>query len=280
MRNIFFKITAVLSLLFLISSNLPAQDAYNLQYKFTKDNTYQYHIDMSSNITQEAMGKEMKFGSDVIGVMSFHVDDVAGNGDMQLTSSMDSALVKSNLMGKDTTINLTAIIGKRTKTVLTSLGEIKSCVMIDSVDENISRMMSATQEVKRFFTKFPGKDIKIGESWNSSNVDTVKMLGGAIISSNDIVCTLSGKEIKSGHECLKIPFTGKLKISGNANIQGMDFTMEGEGTSSGMLFFDSKTGLLIHMDGAIDNDMTMATKGQQNMVIPITTNVKYSEYLK
>jgi len=280
MKNRFIKIAAAMSMLVLLTSNLPAQEAYNLQYKFTKDKTYQYHIDMASNVTQEVMGKEMKFGSDVVGVMSFHVDEVAGNGDMQLTSSMDSALVKSNVMGKDTTINVKAIIGKRIKTVLTNLGDVKSCVMIDSVDENISRMMSATQEVKRFFTKFAGKDIKIGESWNSSNVDTIKMLGGAIISNNDVVCTLSGKETKSGHECLKIPFTGKLKISGTANIQGMDFTMEGEGTSSGTLFFDAKTGLLMHMEGAIDNDMTMATKGQQNMVIPITSNVKYSEDLK
>ena len=91
MRNSFFKITTALSMLFLLSSNLPAQETYNLQYKFAKDNTYQYHIDMASNVTQEVMGKEMKFGSVVIGVMSFHVDDVAGNGDIQLTSSMDSS---------------------------------------------------------------------------------------------------------------------------------------------------------------------------------------------
>ncbi|MGD1008124.1 MAG: DUF6263 family protein [Ignavibacteriaceae bacterium] len=279
MKHSILKIAAVLSVLFFLSANVFAQETFNLQYKFSKGSTYLYNSDIASQLTQEVMGKEMKFGNDIHGVIRFLVDDVEDNGDIQFTASMDSATLKSNMMGKDTSISLSSLIGKRVKAVLSSFGEVKSCTMIDSVEENSNRMMSVPQEIKRFFTKFAGKDLKIGESWNSSEIDTIKNYGGTIISNVDMTCTLSGKENKLGHECFIIPFSGKLKISGKGNMQGMDFTMEGDGTSSGTIYFDGKTGLLVYSEGSMENDMTMATTGGQSMVIPITQNIKYTQTL-
>jgi hypothetical protein len=279
MKQNLLKTAAVLAIIFFLSSAIQAQEAYNLQYKLTKGSTYLYSSGVSSQITQEVMGKEMKFGNDVNGVIRFHIDDVDDNGDIQFTASMDSVTLKSNMMGKDTTISLNSLVGKRVKAVLSSLGEIKSCVMIDSMEESSNRMMSIPQEVKRFFTKFAGKDIKIGESWSTTEADTIHNYGGAIIVNSNITCTLSGKENKLGHDCFKIPLTGKLQIAGKGNMQGMDYTMEGDGTSAGTLFFDGQSGLLIYSEGTMDSDMTMATTGQQSMVIPITQNMKFTQTL-
>jgi hypothetical protein len=279
MKHSLLKITAALSILFFLSADLIAQETFNFQFKYSKGSTYFYNSDVASQLTQEVMGKEMKFNNDVHGVFRFQVDNVADNGDIQFTASMDSASLKSNMMGKDSSVSLTSVIGKRVKAVLSNFGEIKSCTMIDSAEESNNKMMSVPQEIKRFFPKLAGKDIKLGESWTSSNIDTIKNYGGTIISNIDMASTLSGKENKAGHECFKISFTGKLKISGKGNMQGTDFTMEGDGTSSGNIYFDEKAGLLIYSEGSMENDMTMATTGGQNMVIPITQNVKYAQVL-
>jgi hypothetical protein len=273
------KTTLVLSIIFFLSFNIYAQDTYNLQYKFNKGSAYIYNSNIAMHMTQEVMGKEMKISNDIHGVNRFSVDNIFDNGDIQFTTSMDSANLESDMMGKKTNTNLTNLIGKRVQSIVSKFGEVKSCEMIDSVEETNSRMMNLQEEVKRFFTKFAGKDIKIGESWNSTIIDSAKSYGGSIISNVDMTCTLSRKENKLGHDCIVVPVTGKLKITGSGSMQGMDFTMEGDGTSSGTIYFDWKTGLMISSEGTIDIDMTLATTGQQSMVIPITQNLKYSNTL-
>jgi hypothetical protein len=279
MINSILKTTVVISLIFFLSSNIFAQETYNLQYKFNKGSSYIYNSDIDMHMTQEVMGKEMKIINNIHGVNRFNVENIFDNGDIQFITSMDSASLVSDVMGNETTTDLTSLIGKRVQSIISKFGEVKNCNMIDSVEETNNRMMNLQQQVKRFFTKFAGKDIKIGESWKNTIIDTAKNYGGAIVSNVDMTCTLSGKENKLGHECLVVPVTGKLKITGSGSMQGMDFTMEGDGTNSGTIYFDWKTGLIISSEGTMDIDMTMATTGQQSMVIPITQNLKYSNTL-
>jgi hypothetical protein len=279
MNNSLLKLSAALSILFFLSANVNAQETYNIQYKLAKGKSYIYHSSMVLNMTQEVMGKEMKINSDINGAIRFAVDDIEDNGDIHFTTTMDSANLKTSMMGKDTTVSLAGIVGKRVSSVISKYGEIKSCTVVDTVDETTSRMVNISQEIKRFWSTFAGKDVKVGESWNKSTVDTTRSYGGAILSNVDMSYTLAGKENKLGHDCLKIPFSGKLKLSGKGNMQGMDFNLEGDGTSSGTFYFDVIAGILIYSEGSMENDMTIATTGQQSMVIPITQKVTYSSTL-
>jgi hypothetical protein len=279
MINNLLKTAIIISIIFFLSSVIHAQETYNLQYKFIKDNSYSYNSDVNLQMTQEVMGKEMKVNSNIHGVIRFKVDDVVDNGDIYFTTAMDSATLKSNASGKDTAVSLTGLIGKRVKCVISKFGEVKDCTMIDTIDDLNSRMMNIQQEVKRYFSTFAGKDIKIGDSWNSSATDTTRNYSGDIISIVDMTYTLSGKENKLGRECFKIPFSGKIKISGKGNMQGTDFNLDGDGTSSGTFYFDGNAGILVYTDGTMDDDITIATTGEQSMVIPITQNLKYSNSL-
>ncbi|MDR3625782.1 MAG: DUF6263 family protein [Ignavibacteriaceae bacterium] len=219
------------------------------------------------------MGKQMKIDSDIHNVLKFHVEDVAANGDIQLTASLDSAVIKSSMMGKETTMNLSDLIGKRVAVVLTKFGETKSSAMIDTIDGKYKNMMPLAEELKQFFQKLAGKDIKTGDSWSSSDIDTIKNLGDGVTRNLDMTYTLSGKESKNGYSCFKIPCTGKFKISGKASLQGMDFTVEGDGTITGTLFLDEKSCVMIESESTMSVQMTLATSGQQSMVIPITQDI-------
>jgi hypothetical protein len=275
MKNSLLKVALGLTMFFFLHTNIFAQKTYNLQYKYEKGKNYLYSFDITSKMTQEIQGKDMNVDSDIHNILRFHIDDVITNGDIQIAASLDSAVIKNNIMGNETTVNTDALIGKRIETVISGTGEVKSNTLVDSIDEKYGKMESLSQELQQFFTaRFPGKEIKIGESWNFSDVDTIKNLGNGVTRNVDMTCTLSGMENKAGHDCFKIPCTGKFKIKGKASIQGMDFTIEGEGTISGTLYLDEKSGVMIATEISMNNEMTMATTGQQSMVIPITQDVK------
>ena len=270
-KNIYFLASAF-TVTFLFASSLFAQESYDLSYKFIKGKTYLYKSETTSNMTQEVMGREMKFDNVANDVVRFMVNDVASNGDADLTFSLDSVVVKTSMMGRDTTLDASALLGKRVKATITPLGEVKNFEEVDSVAAP-NRFVSLSQEVNRFFARLAGKKVNTGDSWNGTIIDTIKNFGGAIIDTTDYVYTIAGKENKLGHSCVKIPFTSNLRLSGNGNIQGMELYINGTGKASGTIYFDAENGLLVYEESNMDNNMTMATSGAQSMVIPITQSV-------
>ena len=278
MKNNIYAFAVALTAVFLFTSSLFAQETYNLSYKFSKGKTYLYKNETASNMTQEVMGREMKFDNTANDVVRFVVNDVASNGDAELVFSLDSAVVTTSMMGRDTTMDVSSQLGKRVKATITPIGEVKNFEELDSVAAS-NRFVSLSQVVNGFFARFAGKEIKTGDTWNNSVIDTIKNFGGAIIDTTDYVYTLAGKENKLGHNCLKIPFTSNLKLEGKGNMQGMDLYINGTGKASGTIYFDAENGMLIYSQTNMDNDMTMATSGAQSMVIPITQSVKATQSL-
>ena len=268
MKNKFLGSFSVLIALFLCIT-IYAQDAYNLDYKFTKGKTFIYKDVSSSRITQNMMGREMKFINSTKNRLSIKVEDVKNNGDGVLIFSIDSAQVRTSGMGRDTTLELGNLIGKRLELSFSKLGNLIKYTELDTVEDD-SRYLSVKQEAKHFFANLTGKEIKVGENWNSKQIDTMETMGGAIVSNVDIVYTLSGKENKLGHQCFKIKFTANLKIQGEGNMRGVDITMNGSGKSNGELFLDTGNRMLVYSKNNIDTNMNMVTGGAQAMTIPMT----------
>jgi hypothetical protein len=262
----------------LITFNTCAPSAYNLKYKLEKGKNYIYTSDFNSKLTQEVMGNEMKFDNNVHSILKFSVKDVAGSGDADIITSIDSAIVKNNMQGKDTTIIMKDFIGKKSEFIVSALGEMKSFTQIDTISTN-NMMMSISQQLKRYFVKFAGKEIKIGETWTNTDIDTISAIGGAIIDTSNYVCTLAAKEIKLGRDCYKVPITADIKIKGKGNMQGMALLIEGTGKADGTMYIDQKSGVLVYAESNMDSDMTMAVSGQQNMVIPVTQSMKTTQSL-
>ena len=215
----------------------------------------------------------MKFNTTSQSVLRFHVNDVVPNGDADMLISFDSLLVRTSMMGRDTTLDLSSLIGKRAKATVTSLGEVKNYEMVDAIDQKY-QMMSISHQVSQFFAQLSGSNIKEGENWNNSRIDTIKSMGSTIIDTMDFVYTLASKESKLGHECFKIPYTANLKMHGSGNMQGMDLFIEGTGKITGTFYFDAESGMIVYSETEMNSDMTMATSGQQSMVIPMTQSTK------
>jgi hypothetical protein len=129
------------------------------------------------------------------------------------------------------------------------------------------------REVMNIFL-LPEKELKVGDKWNDSRTDTADVGTGKMVNSMDVEYTLAGTEVQSGHQCLKITYTGKLSTSGKMNRMGMDIFTEGTGKVAGTLYFDHVKGLLVRDESTRDVESTVAVTGQQNMTFPMTTTTK------
>lgn len=267
-------ILSALFVLSLLNGSTSAQDSYKLKYNFEKGKSYVFNNTIDGNFTQEAMGREMKMTVDGKYTVKVVVDKV-NDGKAELITTLDSGKIHSTNPMKDTTISLAPFAGKRTRLIMLQNGKVEKSIVIDSI--KMFNLQGLTQNNLVRFVELPAGEIKTGVPFNVSTTDTVDIMGsGKMLNTVNSTYTIVGKEKVQGHDCLKMSYTGDVKNSGQAQIMGMNFVIEGAGKISGNFFFDPKMGMAIKNEGNMDNEMTMATTGQQNMIIPITQSMKTS----
>ncbi len=255
-----------------------AQDTYTLSYKFSKGKTYHYGQEMKMDITQEMMGQEMRITTDARVVSNLAVDDVRADGTMILIASLDSAraAVKSPMM--DTTLVLTDLLGKRTRVTVTPQGNITKRETIDTVKLQMRLRAFATRDYTNL-QRLSETPVGIGGKWTSTILDSAQTDEMKTSTSATMEYTLVGKESKQGRDCLKITFTGALTTTARGKTMGMDIFTEGNGKIKGTFFFDQAAGLSIAEESSLEQELTSALTGQQNMTIPSTQKTSVTRTL-
>jgi len=278
MNKFYSRISLIVIAMLISASIIFAQESYKLEYKFQKGKTYRFSHISNSNITQEMMGKEMKMTNASDMTFRVAVDDLTKEGNIALIVSIDSAknTTKSPMM--DTTMILNNIIGKRTKITVSKIGAVLSREVLDTI-KNEGMMGSGSQRGMAQLTLLPEKEVKVGEKWNSTTIDTIESMGGKIIHTSNVEYTLSGKEKKQNHDCLKIDYIGTSSDTGKMMMNGMELFVEGNGKVKGTVYFDQKLGLIVLDESTTDNEQTMAITGQQNMTIPMSVTSKSTKTL-
>lgn len=278
MKTKISQLVTMVLIIMLITSSSVAQESFKLEYKYEKGKTYRYKDVSSGKMTQEMMGREMKMTSEGEKVVKYVVDGVAKTGDITIITSTDSMKIFSSTPMGDTTIYPTELLNKRTAVTFSKNGKMLSEQIIDSV-KMAGRIagMAPTEPIK--FHILPDEAKAIGAIWNSVTVDTVDRMGGEVLTTFDIDYTLVGKEEKLGYDCLKISFKGKTEVEGKASVQGMELMIEGSGKINGSFYFDPKLGIVVFEETDVDSETTMATTGEQAMIIPITQLAKNTRTL-
>ncbi|MCX8010690.1 MAG: DUF6263 family protein [Ignavibacteria bacterium] len=249
-----------------------AQESFKLEYKYEKGKVYRYHSKTTVNIVQEMMGREMKTQTTSDIISRYVVENVTPEGNIVLVTSADSAVVSNKSQMMDTTMNMVNMIGKRTKITLSKFGETLNREVLDSVKIE-GRMRLGIQD-RSSFKKFPAHEIKIGDVWNATNIDTSKSEEMELVITSDVEYKLAGKEEKLNHNCLRIDYTANTSYNGKMKMMGMEMYMEGDGKVKGAYFFDPNLGLIIHDESDAEIESTIAITGQQNMTIPMSQSTK------
>ncbi len=278
MKKYYLHITALTIATLCTSLVLYAQGSFKLEYKYKKGDIHRFKNVSTSNITQEMMGKEMKMTNISDMIVRVEIEKVEKDGVSSIVISYDSAknTIKSRMM--DSTMTLDDLIGKRTKYIVSRLGDVIKQEIIDTI--KFEQMGGGIgQQRKVSLIKFPEKSIKLGDKWNSSDIDTINSMGGKIIHKTDMEYTLVGNENKQRHDCVKIDYIGTTSDTGKMMMGGMELFVEGSGKVSGTTYFDLKLGLTILDESSIENEQTLAVTGQQNMTIPMSVSTKSTRTL-
>jgi len=258
--------------LFLLG-NATGQEKFLLEYRYVKGKTYNYQEESKFESVQEINSQEMKATGSTFALMKMIVQDVSESGDITLINSFEDFKVTTKMAIMDTTIIMKDFMDKKIQTIISKAGKMIDQKILDTVKtgKNFMDRGNSLLTVYKEFVVFPDHTLKFGDTWNDERTDTTK--GTQMVTKINAVYTLAAIEEKNSHPCLKITFTGKMEIGGKMTQMGMEFFMEGSGETSGTLWFDQKSGILVAKESTNDQDITMAMTGQMQMTIPITQTI-------
>jgi len=270
------KIISSLAALFVLSifcMNVFAQESVNLKYNYKVGKAYLTNSTVNTITKQTVMGQEMTVTADVKmeNTMRVTKSNPDGSGSMLLS-------IKGN-----TTMNVPGMPAPQSQEIkIDSVQSVFAAngktISTEAPDKNRAVTNGVTEYIK--LAVLPGKDVKIGESWQDKTVDSVKTPEGGsnpmkeIVTSSNITSTLVGKEVKDGKNVYRISFQGSVEISGKGNQMGMDMTMEGAGETKGYYLFDPSISMIIYVENVVELNSNINVSGQQNMTIPMTQTVK------
>ena len=201
-------------------------------------------------------------------------------GDITFVYAIDSlhTQVKNSMMGVDSTFtNPAGLIGKRTRFTMSAAGKKLNSVILDSVKlSGVMAQVSGGRQNTFNLIELSGKEMKAGESWTSNKVDTMNQAGGKLMVTSATTYTVGNEVDTLGYKCVRLMTKGKASIKGEGAQMGAKLFFEGEGPTSGVVYFAPKEGLLVAMTADNDMEMTIAVTGPQNMTIPQTTATKTS----
>jgi hypothetical protein len=256
-----------------------AQESFTLEHKFEKGKTYRYSATATSSVTQEMGGQEMHVAMEAWYVPSIVLENETPEGNLVLLYAADSAKAHIKAPNMDSTLVMNNLIGKRTRLTVSPKGEVLRREVVDTVKTD--RFMSGLglREMIRL-PRLASGPVKMGDTWKILQADTNDFGGGKVVTSTNTQYTLAGTEKVLGHDCLKITYTGTATTSGKGTMMGMDFFVEGSGKSAGTFFFDGAKGMFVRNELKMENETTMATTGQQNMTIPISSSTEITMNVK
>lgn len=251
---------------------------YKLAFSMKKGQRLKYKMKTSTEQSMEMMGREMSSSVNGATVMHLEVEDVSKTGDITFVYAIDSmqTQVKNAMMGMDSTfINPAGLIGKRTRYTMNAAGKKLSSVIIDSVKlSGVMAQVSGGRQNSFNLIELSGKEMKAGESWTTNKVDTMNQAGGKMMVTTATTYTVGNEVDTLGYKCVRLMTKGKASIKGEGAQMGAKLFFEGEGPTSGVVYFAPKEGLLVAMTSDSDLEMTIAVTGPQNMTIPQTTATK------
>ncbi len=253
--------------------NTGAFAQYKLEYKASGSTPVRYKAHTSLVTIESMMGQQAKVSvkSDQSITMTSKKDGSDILYDITVDTSNNVALMPNG----DTTRTSSPTVGKIKETRVHPDGNVVSSRWLDSTFAKTQA--GETKDFGNFFFRLPDKEVNTGSTWAQNKVDTVETGGGegSIVVTTNSNYKLVDKEMVEGIPCVRITFTGKVGLKGGTTYQGINFAINGTGTISGTAIFDYTHGRVVRLTGNSDQNLTMASSGQQPVSIPMSQKTDY-----
>ena len=271
MKQFFIQLSAVVALLLVFSFHCQGADKYTLEYNLEKGKTYKQHSVSNMTMEMNAMGQDIKMDMTMgIDINYEVVNQNNGAYDLRMTYqkikmdmtspttlSFDSNSPETS-SDKNNAEVLKSLVGVPIDIQLTKQGKVTSVKGVDSLLAKINNISNPqfkqmfTQQfsektiqkmIEQFSSYFPDKPVAVNDNWD---VTTTLSANGV-----DIIDKMSLTLNQVNNNVATIGLTGTLATpEGGAvtHVQGMDATVTVNGTQTGTIQLDMKTGWAVRTE--------------------------------
>ena len=222
----------------------------------------------------EAQGQAVDSQVSVASAMTFRAKGPKGR-DLLVGATIDDMrmTVSTNMTG-DMSPDMSEAKGKSFDMVLSPLGAEVDVAGAEAVTYSVATETSnIAYQFKAFFPDLPGKPVKVGDTWPSSDSVDMGSTSMAMRVDSRYVHTLEGFETVDGLECARISAQSTGTVTGSGNQGGMDLTMSGTSKGKVVWYFAVKEGLFVKAvdEGTAEVTVDVSAAG---MSIPVTETIK------
>jgi len=243
-----------------------------------KGATFSYTTDTKMDIVQSFQGQEVKMVSTTNGTMELAAKNVTPNSIdwsyaiKKLRVTMKAAMLPGG--GTDTTMKGTTLMFSTDKAGRISNPEkLAADPMLAAVGGG---MQGST--LGQMFSPTLSRSLTVGQSWEESTSDTIAnpaLQGAKILLTKTTRYTYEGTvdTLKTKAARVRVEVTS-MTMGGEGSMGGMNFRMDGDGSSLGSGYYSAADGLLLASSADMTMNMRIVTTGQMEMVIPMTYVLK------
>lgn len=249
---------------------------YVLKYKMKAGKIHYYTASMDAVLVQEVGGVAYESHTRSRARVKFVGEGQSSMDRMMFIISNESLAITVSTVDTDSTFaNPPGMTGKRVRKIITANGDQIASEELDPY-ELLSAVPGFGSE-QEFLTNLPGTAMRMGETVTVTDVDSTHRFGGIMVSTAQVAYTLVGIEMKHGLECVHLQIKGQISLCGQGERQGVQFSLDGEGSVVGTLYFAHKQGLLVFSENKTELGMRATVTGTQATdTIPIFQTVQFS----
>ncbi len=276
MKNLFNKSVMILiscaMLLSCSSGKISLRDmgmkGVQMAYKPKAGSTFEYQVSSSSEAAMGVMGQDQGGTSTSEALMKFRVTNIKDNA-VNYNLSYESVNIQTTIPGSpDPNPYEDKLLQSNIGIETDQYGNVTNLSGVDEL-KKMTFGQNIESELRGLFVVFSPKTIKIGDSWLRDDTETI--IGGPLkieVKSNSTY-TFAGVETHKERECYKFNSETKSVLTGAGEQGGMDLEYEGNGSSSGEIYFDYLRGMVVAGTSSMTIESVISVPSQ-GMDIPRT----------
>jgi hypothetical protein len=244
-----------------------------LEYKMPAGRALTYQSSSEDAQVMEVMGQTMDTHTANTSAFTFKAKG-RKEKDLLLSVTIDDIAASVTGAQGDLSPDMSSVKGKSFDMVLSPLG---SEVDVSGAEALTYAIATETRNLasgfKAFFPDLPGRAIKVGDTWPST--DAVEEKTGSLTIQIQLqnVHTLEGFETVDGMECARVSTEISGTISGSGNQMGQDMTFSGTSKGKNVWHFAVKEGIYVKAASELKTEMSIEVSSA-GMTIPMSQTSK------
>jgi len=222
-----------------------------LEYKGEKGRAFSYKSELSLNHVYVSPEDNAEKMTDIIAnyTCQYRYVEDEPSGDLAYHIILgDYTLTRSVMNARPEVKPFLRLKGRRVSFSLDKLGEISNKKELDVIRLEADMPVNPVDDIQFNFIRFPDRPVKQGDTWSATykpQLTSLQLQGEVDITDT---YTLEGAEYKKDIECIKIRIDRKFTYTGNINLPGLEYEINGEGEEDIKYWFDNARGIVIAIE--------------------------------